>query len=99
MLSGRISVKTCEFTVKVVPGSSRTAYCGMYGGMVKIKVAAPPEKGKANTALVDYLAGVLAVKKTAVSIVSGQTSPVKQISVEGIESDYVKACFERFQMA
>lgn len=67
--------------------------------MVKIKVAAPPEKGKANTALVDYLAGVLAVKKTAVSIVSGQTSPVKQISVEGIESDYVKACFERLQMA
>lgn len=99
MQLGRISVKTCDFTVKVVPGSSRTAFCGMHDGMLKIKVAAPPEKGKANKTLIDYLADVLAVKKKAVTIISGQTSPIKQIAVEGIDNDYVAACFESLQTA
>lgn len=86
-----------HFTVKVVPGSSRTLYCGMHDGMFKVKLAAPPEKGKANKALIDYLAGVLGVKKNAVTIVSGQTSPIKQIEIEGIGSDYVTACFTAMQ--
>ena len=92
-------MKTCEFVIKVVPGSSRTAFCGMHDGIVKVKVAAPPEKGKANKALADYLAKVLAVKKNAVTIVSGQTCPIKRISVEGIDSDDVKSTFERLQTA
>jgi len=90
-------VKTCEFIVKVVPGSSRTAYCGLHDGMIKVKLAAPPEKGKANKALIDYLANVLAVRRKAVSIVSGQTSPIKQITVEGIDNDHAEACFQRLQ--
>jgi uncharacterized protein (TIGR00251 family) len=89
--------KCAEFAVKVVPGSSRTVFCGMHDGMVKVKIAAPPEKGKANKALIDFLAGELGVKKNAVAIVSGQTSPIKQIAVEGIDSDYVRTCFKRFQ--
>lgn len=69
------------FTVKVVPGSSKTAVSGVYGGMLKVKVAAPPEKGKANQALIAYLSGKLGVKKNDIIIESGQTSPVKQIRV------------------
>ena len=82
-----------HFTVKVVPGSSRTVFCGMYEGMYKIRVAAPPEKGKANKALIAYLAGLLTVKKNAVAIVSGQSSPIKHIVVEGIDVADVTACF------
>lgn len=75
------------FTAKVIPGSSRTAVCGLLDGMVKVKIAAPPEKGKANQRLLEFLAKQLGVKKNAISIISGQTNPVKQIQVLGISAD------------
>lgn len=71
-------------TVKIVPGSSKTAVAGILDGMVKIKVAAPPEKGKANECLTSFLAKQLGVRKNAVTIAAGQTSPVKQIEITGI---------------
>ena len=72
------------FTVKVVPGSSRTAVCGLLDEMLKIKVSAAPEKGKANKCLLDFLAKQLGVKKNAVKIVSGKSNPVKSVQVLGI---------------
>lgn len=73
------------FTAKIVPGSSgSTRVCGLLDGMLKVKVAAPPEKGKANQCLLKFLAKELSVKKNAVSILSGQTNPIKQIQVEGL---------------
>jgi uncharacterized protein (TIGR00251 family) len=72
------------FKVKVVPGSSRTAVCGLLDEMVKIKVSAAPEKGKANKSLLDFLAKQLGVKKGAVNIISGKTSAVKSVRVMGI---------------
>lgn len=74
------------FTAKVVPGSSRTAVAGVLADMVKVRVAAAPEKGKANQCLVAFLANQLGVKKNAVEIVSGQTQPVKQVRVAGISA-------------
>ena len=70
-------------TVKVVPGSSRTEIAGAHGDMLKIRIAAPPEKGKANKALVQFLAKQLGIRKNAVSIESGQTSCIKQIRFDG----------------
>ncbi len=67
----------------------------MHDGQVKIRLSAPPEKGKANAALVAYLAKVLSVKKSAVRIVSGTISPIKQIVVKGVDAAYVSACFNR----
>ena len=72
------------FTAKIVPGSSRTAVAGVLGDMIKIRVAAPPEKGKANECLIAYLAKELGVKKNAIEILSGHTNPVKQVKVAGI---------------
>jgi len=76
------------FTAKIVPGSSGpTRFCGLLDGMVKVKVSAPPEKGKANKCLLKFLAEQLNVKKNAVSIISGQTSPVKHVQVLNISTD------------
>jgi uncharacterized protein len=72
------------FVVKVVPGSSRTSIAGTLNSMLKVKVAAPPEKGKANEALIDFLAGVLGVRKNAVTITRGHANPVKHIAVAGL---------------
>src|SRR4030042_2779277 len=72
------------FYVKVVPAGSRTSFEGIYDGMLKIKLSAAPEKGKANKALIDFLADKLDVKRKSVKIISGLTSKVKQVAVEQI---------------
>ena len=75
------------FVAKIVPGGSQTSICGLLGGMLKVKVSAAPEKGKANQRLVEFLAKRLGVKKNAVSIVSGHTVPVKHMQVLGISEE------------
>ena len=76
------------FTAKIVPGSSgQTRICGLLDDMLKVKVSAAPEKGKANQCLIKFLAEQLGVKKNAVSIISGTTSPVKHVRISGIAAD------------
>ena len=81
------SANAVVFSVKVVPRSSKTAVAGVLGGMLKIKLAAAPEKGKANESLVEFLADTLGVKKNAISIISGHTSPVKTIQITGTSTE------------
>jgi hypothetical protein len=83
------SANAVIFSVKVVPRSSKTAVTGILGGMLKIKLAAAPEKGKANESLVEFLADTLGVKKNAVTITSGHTSPVKTIQITGTSTESV----------
>jgi len=68
--------------VKAVPGTSRDQIAGAVGDRLKIKIAAPPEAGKANTAIRKLLARALGVRTADVSIESGETSPLKLIRVE-----------------
>ncbi len=76
------------FVAKIVPGSSGpTRICGLLDGMLKVKVSAAPEKGKANQCLLKFLAKQLDVKRNAVSIIRGQTSPVKDVQVLGISAE------------
>ena len=75
------------FTAKIVPGSSKTTVCGLLGDMLKIKISAPPEKGKANQQLIELIAKKLGLKKQAVSVISGQTNPVKEIQICGMSGD------------
>ena len=74
------------FTAKIVPGSSRTVVAGTLEDMIKIRVAAAPEKGKANQCLIAFLAKQLGVKKNTIEILSGHTNPVKQVRVAGIST-------------
>jgi hypothetical protein len=80
-------------TIKVVPASSRTEITGRYDDMLKIKVAAAAEKGKANKMLLAFLAKQLGIRKNALRITSGQTSSIKQIWLEGVtQQDVEKLC-------
>ncbi len=69
------------FNIKAVPGSSKTVVAGLYNGMLKVRLAAAPEKGKANQALVELLAEKFNIPKNSITIVSGQTAKVKKIMV------------------
>lgn len=76
-------------TVKVVPGSSRTSIAGQLDGMVKIKISAPPEKGKANQSLIEFLAKQLGVKKNQIEIIAGSANPVKRVKILNISVEKV----------
>ncbi len=82
------------FTVKVIPSSSRTAIAGTLGPMLKVKISAAPEKGKANQCLIAFLAKKLGVKKQAVTIISGLTNPVKQVQVTGVNTEDIVAALQ-----
>ena len=84
-----------QITVKVVPGSSRSQIVGLYGQMLKIKVAAPPEKGKANKAVIEFLAEELNLKKTDVEITAGHTNSVKQVFLSGASIEAVEALYNQ----
>ena len=56
----------------------------MQNDAVRIKIAAPPEKGKANKELVDFLSERLDVARADIEIVSGQTSRQKVVAVNGL---------------
>jgi uncharacterized protein (TIGR00251 family) len=73
-----------EISVKVVPGASRDRVAGILGDAIKIQVAAPPEKGKANAAVVRLMAGVLRCPVGQISVVKGLSSPRKTILVRGV---------------
>lgn len=77
--------------VKVVPASSKTHIAGLLDGMIKVRVSAPPEKGKANKCLTEFLAKKLALKKKDVRVVSGMTSHVKKIEITGLTAGQVTA--------
>jgi hypothetical protein len=70
------------FTVRVVPRASKTEMVGEHDGALKIRLAAPPVDGAANEELIKFLAKILAVRKSEVEIVSGQTAKVKQIRIQ-----------------
>jgi uncharacterized protein (TIGR00251 family) len=67
--------------VKVIPRSAKTEIAGkMADGTLKVRIAAPPEKGKANEELVRFLAAHFGVKK--VEIVSGHTAALKMVRLQ-----------------
>ena len=69
--------------VKVVPGSSRDQISGKLGDRLKIKVAAAPENGLANQAVVRVVAELLGLAPRNVSIASGQTHAEKSVRIVG----------------
>jgi len=71
--------------LKVIPSSSKNEVIGWHGERLKIKVQAPPEKGKANQAVVKVLAKCLQVSLSDVVIVSGAESQHKTVEVKGID--------------
>lgn len=69
--------------VRAQPGARRNGIVGEHAGALRIAVTAAPEKGKANEAIAGVLAEALAVRPSAVSIVSGEASRSKRFRIEG----------------
>jgi hypothetical protein len=77
--------------VKVVPGASKTRLLGEWDGRAKIAVAGVAEKGKANESLIEFVAELLGVRRNAVTLVRGRTSPLKTLRIDGVMARHVQA--------
>jgi uncharacterized protein (TIGR00251 family) len=73
--------------LKIRAGAKRTEFAGKLGDVWKLQVAAPPVDGKANEALVKFLAKLTGRPVSAIRIVSGFTSPMKTVDIEGVDSE------------
>ncbi len=82
-----------QLKVKVVPGSSRDQIVGWLADALKIKVTAPPEKGKANEAVIDLLASALGVSSKDIEIESGHSTPSKIVAITGLDDETIKKAF------
>ena len=68
-------------TLHIQPGAKKTEVAGKHGDALKIRLAAPPVDGKANAALINFVADRLGLAKSAVSLKSGQTSRRKVLEI------------------
>lgn len=73
------------------PGAKKTEITGLHGEALKIRLAAPPVDGKANAALIAFLAKACGVSKSAVELVSGDTCRAKRVRVTGADAARVAA--------
>ncbi len=72
--------------IKAVPNASRSEVVGWLGDSLKVKLKAPPVDGKANAELCRFLAEVLGLPKTAVTLATGASARQKRVAVTGLSS-------------
>ena len=83
---GKCAVEGCEgveIRVHIQPRASKTEIVGLYGEALKIRIAAPPVDGKANTELSRFLARQLGVSQQSIQMISGVSSRRKRIFIKG----------------
>jgi uncharacterized protein (TIGR00251 family) len=81
--------------VKVVPGSSRNRIAGRYGDGIRVQVSAPPEKGRANEAVIQVLAAALGVPARQIELASGQTQPRKSFRIATLDAPTLAARLQK----
>ncbi|MDR3221258.1 MAG: DUF167 domain-containing protein [Candidatus Accumulibacter sp.] len=74
-------------TLHVQPGARKSEVAGIHGDALKIRLAAPPVDGKANAALLEFVANRLGLPKSAVRLAAGQTSRRKILEIDAIPPD------------
>ncbi len=79
-----MATPACRLNLKITPGAPRDEVVGELGDAVRVKLRAPPVDGKANDALVRFLAGRLALHASSVRLVAGATGRRKVVEVLGL---------------
>lgn len=77
----------CRLTFKVTPGAPRDAMAGLHGEDIRVKLRAPPVEGKANAALLAFLADRLGLRASALRIVSGERARMKIVAIKGLAAE------------
>ena len=91
MIPIRDTASGATFEVKVHPRAKKNAVTGEVGDALKVALTAPPVEGRANEACIAFLAEVLNVPRSSVTIAAGQSSRNKVILVSGLSAMQVEA--------
>jgi len=91
MIPVQESAKGIVFAVKVQPRAPRNAITGAVGEALKLAVTAPPVDGRANQAVIEFLAELFEIPRASVTIASGETSRNKVVRIMGLSKHAVEA--------
>ncbi|MBI5783884.1 MAG: YggU family protein [Rhodocyclales bacterium] len=83
----RVSGGDVVLSLHIQPGAKRTEVAGVHGEALKVRLGAPPVDGKANDALIAFLAERLGVPKARVVLEAGQSSRSKRVRVVGVSAE------------
>ncbi len=81
----------CTLQLRVHPGARRNAITGIHDGALKLSLTTPPTDGRANDALIAFLAERLRLPRARLALVSGLTSRSKTIRITGLNAEEVRA--------
>ena len=81
----------CTLNLRVHPGAKRNAVTGIHDGALKLSLTTPPTDGRANDALIAFLAERLRLPRARISLVSGQTSRSKAVRITGLSAAEVES--------
>ncbi|WP_230970944.1 DUF167 domain-containing protein [Nitrogeniibacter aestuarii] len=80
----QVSADEVVLRLHIQPGAKTSGFAGRHGDAMKLRLAAPPVDGKANKALLAYLADFCGLPKSKVELVSGHTSRAKRVRLSGL---------------
>jgi uncharacterized protein (TIGR00251 family) len=80
-----------ELDVRVIPRARQTEIAGTRDDALLVRLAAPPVEGAANDALIELLARTCRVRRTAVRLVSGESSRRKRVAIDGVTPGQIRA--------
>ena len=86
-LTLRATTSGCTLNVRVHPGARRNAITGTHDGALKISLTTPPTDGRANAALISFLAETLNIPRAAITLTTGATSRTKTLHLEALTPD------------
>lgn len=84
---------SATLSLHIQPGAKKTEVMGLHGEALKLRLAAPPVDGKANAALLRFVAEILDLPKADVELKSGQTSRQKVVAVRGVDEVRLRRLF------
>ena len=88
-ITENLAAGTVIFAVRVQPRASKDEIAGEIAGAMKIRLQAPALEGRANDALIEFLAQLLKTPKGAVRILSGERSRIKRLEIRGVTKQQI----------
>ena len=85
-----------SLSVHVQPRASRTRIAGLHGDALKLCITTPPVDGKANAAVIEFLARLFKIPKTAVTLASGEASRDKRLILAGVSAAQAETVLQPF---
>ena len=89
----------CTLSIRLHPGAKHNAITGLHDNALKIALNAPPIDGRANEALIAFLAERLTIPRAKITLIAGQTSRSKTLRITGKSAAEVAAALSPTQQA